>query len=209
MVINMKVSKRIVLALVLQLVSFGMLFLPIFVRKDLNVAVTELLSLVLQYSEVANQSEYSYMGVLGLSTLLSAVIIVTALACWISIVIKIVQLIKNNEKIGNRVGKVAVYTLLTSFAVFGVLTTSTIKSTLSRWNIEYYINALIGKENGKALWEYVGTSISPYIEGMYGMEYYDYWGYLKITPAYFAVLMVMIISTIVYIKGSADEAWLA
>ena len=92
--LEMKIQKRTVFELLLQIISFIMLLFPMFKREYVNDSVTEIYLLLCQYFEMPNKTEYSYVDVLGLSTILSAVIVITVFACLACIVIKIVQIRK-------------------------------------------------------------------------------------------------------------------
>lgn len=196
----MKNMKHIYGRLLLQLIAILLLFIPMFERIETNYSMTVFSSLLSLIAETPTMNEYSFMSVIGLSQVLNTVIFITIISILICIGISIVQYCKKDCGQYSLVHKVSVCLQTVCVGILGILTTCTITTTLEQNNIKFYLKALIGRENYKLLQSIsnsYGSSLHTILESMYGSTYYDYWAYLKVTPVYYAVLLVFLVMTLI------------
>ena len=195
---------KIYFRLSMQTIAIILLFLPMFNRVENNAYISAFSVLLSFLSDNCIKTEYSYFGSLGLSLVLNAVIIITIISILIYLGILIAQLIQNDSDICSLLHKIAASLQTICFAVFGILTTCTISTTLGKGNILFYLKAYIGRENFNqllSLGKVLNADINSLMDTLNGSPYLDYWGYLKVTPFYFITLLFMFAMTYLTFKS--------
>ena len=181
--------------LALQLLVLVLLFCPLFNRVETDPTMTVFSALLSIVSTPPFKATYSYVGAIGLSLVFNPIIFISLFASVASLCILVFQTIKKRN-FANNVNSILIHIQTAAFAILGLLTTSTITTTLTKGNTKFYLKALLGIDNIKAL-QSMGAVSGNVLDKMYGTSYYDYWGFLKLRPLWFVAMAVLIALSII------------
>lgn len=179
--------------LILQIASVIFLVAPIMTRIEPN--ITTVLHSALQTFLTGNPhpASYSFVDTIGLSMILNAVIFTFLAMALCSLIVLILQLLHRIGEYSSMIVTVCSVGQSVVFALYGLLTTCTISTTLQESNVHFYLNSLLGSELYQSLDSISGFNLDSVLSGLYGAPYYDYWNYLRVTPLYFVALFVFIV----------------
>lgn len=179
--------------LILQLAAVLLLLMPMMdrVEPDTTTALHSAFQTLLTGNSYP--TSYSFVDTIGLSMILNGVIFVLLALVLVSLVVLILRLMNKVVEHGSMIVTICSVGQSVLFAIYGILTSCMISTTLRQGNIHFYLKALLGSELYQSLDSIAGLDPDSVLNGLYGMPYYDYWGYLKVTPTYFIALLVLIV----------------
>lgn len=191
---------RTYVKLALQALAIILLFCPLFLRTESDSPFTVFAAFLSLVTQTPLESTYSFVGLLNFSLVFNLLIYAFLISAFGSLAILIYQAVKKAE-VADTVNSILIYVQSAAFAVLGFLTTSTISTTLNKGNTLFYLSALLGKENVRNL-RSAGVLSDSVLSSLYGSEHFDYWGFLKLRPAWYAAMAVLIVLTWVCVKKS-------